>query len=245
LLKENRVLQAKSEQPGPGGLHTFTDVPPGVYTIVAAAPRFNPGRIENAKVKSRGKVTHRIVLSPTTVRIPDRYTYRFALERGEDIEEFRTRAGKIYGARYKDNEKRIVRVGENPDVASSEPYKRAVEFFEKAITNEEVPVEVLAKSYIKVANGLVRSVMHPSSDAEKKKAMRAVLIDVTGAYLDRVTLDQPDELSPAVVNSVETVSFALRRSDVAANAFKTSWKSANLFNELGSEMAVKLADMIQ
>lgn len=245
LLRQDRTVQAQSTQPDAEGRHLLAEIPAGIYTLSATASRFVPRLIEGVQVRSRDTEQRKVVLAPVTVRPSDGFVFRVAIERGEDIEVLRERADKLYGTRYQDNEKRIVHVGSIHDVGSSDPYKRAADFFEKAITNKDIPIDVLAGAYLKVADGLMRSVIQPSADPEKKRAMRAVLIDVTGAYFDRVTLDQPDEISTAVARSVEMAVNALRRSEITANAFKTAWKPEVLANELGSKTAVRIAGMIQ
>jgi hypothetical protein len=244
LRSEERNVDLVADQPQANGAHLFADIPAGVYAAKATAPRFNIGILNGIEVRSRDVVTRKIILPPITLAIPDRYTFRLALDLGEDIEAVRERAGKLYEERYREKEKRLVRSGSNPEVAATEPYKRAVDFFEKAVTNTDIPADVLAAGYNKVASGLVRSIIHPTSDDEKKKAMRAVLIDVTSAYLDRITLDQPDELSAEVVSSLAAVKQSLGRSEITPTAFKTAWKFTDLSEQLRSTTAVKIADTI-
>lgn len=237
---EVESIRLESKEPTTRGVHDFKAVRPGTYVVQGTAKGYKPGSV-SLVVAAGGLSEASVSLSPI-IRLPGGFLVANWFEANRDVDKTRITVEKAYSNRFEEGrEKTVAKAKENPGLAGSEPYKRALAFITKIAPQADLAVRELTRAYAKTSDGVVRSISQLSTP-QARKAMQEVLAEVSKAYLDRVSIEQPGEMTPEVQDAVRLVRRNLERANIPAATFRATYRSAELEPVL---VTARINDLIQ
>ena len=229
-------------QPPDQGIHVFRNVPRGDYVATATSERFTRG---SARVHVTGAedVSATIVLTRISFAIPDGFVHRTAAASGVVTTTARDRVTELYGDRYNDWFTKVEKAA-SPELRGVVAYKRAADFMTEVLPSAETPIEVVVANFIGVRDSLARKAS-ATSDAAERKALTTILSNVSLAFMDRVTIDSPEKVPPAVEASFEKTADVLERLNVDRVRLMRDWDGEKLANVAKSETPGVLSQLMR
>jgi len=218
------------------GQFAFEGLRPDNYTLIGVAAFYKVGE-KLGKVGAGGITQSEITLQPLTIRenIRDPFVGFVAETTRLEPAAAKKKAQDVYGTRYDTRVKELKAAGAGPTIIDSVQLTRARDFIVKTIVDPKASDAKVAELYLEVSNSQVTAIT--AGNATQKKTLRALLSTVSLAYLDRLTLTNPQSLSTEAKNGVNAVKAILIKGGVKTSPFRTSWKSTVLLGELNVKSA--------
>jgi hypothetical protein len=213
------------------GTADFKDVPASTYDIGASAPGFSAKTLPAVEVSSGVTSQFGIMLEPARrPTIPEVLIGRVAELNDATTDETRKMVDALYAERYTSQLASLAIAAREPSVKESVSYRRAEPFLTEILVAPDLTEEVLLESYKQVSSVLSKAIS--AAGAENKGIYRDLLVAVSLAALDRLTMTSLDTLSPAASGAIEQVAATLRQAGVDMGQFKTDWQGDRLGTEL-------------
>jgi hypothetical protein len=221
----------------------FQNVSVGVYDATVELAGFDSVAVRGIEVKAGQAVERQIVLEARRrFLVTDEFVSLVATRNRLSQSEARARVEALYGERYDIRLSSLRAPDFDPSVRNSTSFARTEEFIEGRLTQLE-PDGALTGSYLELVSTLSRAIA--SASPTNKAAYRAILINVSLGFLDRLTLTNPDSLSRDAMKGLENLAGELERAGVKAGEFGAAWGGARLERELGLRSVRAILEMLR
>ena len=153
-------------------------------------------------------------------------------------EQAKKKAKDLYGKRYDERVEELTAASSNSDLEASAPYVHAKEFLNQVITDPERKDKQVIEFYQEVSHELLQGIKE--GDAQQQSTYQKVLSTISLAYLDRLTLTNPDKLTVQSRKAVKDLKPILQQAGIQSAGLKNSWNGS----KLNADLKIKVTPII-
>ncbi len=226
----NGGFEARVTAPNQKGIFVFKGVPVGLHDVTAAGRGLSGASESPIRVEDNDTLEVTVLMF-FDVRIKDEFVTWVAKKQGITQGEARARAGNVYGRRRGAAVASLATAAEDPAVARTAGYRSAFQLIDVAVNDPALGDEEIIAAYQETAKALARSIA--AVQPQRKEPLREVLLAVSLAFLDRLTLANPQTAGRAVLDAVGQTAGAVEAAGVDPERLRTGWQGERLTEELG------------
>jgi hypothetical protein len=242
LIDGRDQMVARVEAPDADALYRLNGVPAGSYKLAVAAPGYFPDITEDLAVRAGTTDTRNVALIVQGVYVPGAAVGFVAVNDGVRDDDARLKIAKAYADRQSTYIKAMDDAAGDPSVRNSEAYAKADEFLTKTVQDPSLREEEVIARYDEVSKSLASSV-NRAGDA-RKDDYRALLSNVSKAFMDRVSLENPEAVKPKTEEALIEMNANLTGAGIDMEAVRTEWKGDELSTDLGLKSSERIRVVI-
>jgi len=222
--------------------YQLNGVPVGGYLAVITAEGFFTSSDQNVDIRAGVTGQLNIVLMPRTVRIPGKGIEFLALNNAISDTAAKDKITKVYAERQSDYLSAVEKAGTESSVGDSNAYAKASEFIITVQDPELSETEVI-EAYDKVAKSLAASVS--SADETHKEDYRIILGSASKAFMDRVSLENPERLSGDADAAIVEMNRVVSDAGIDSKTLGEEWKAEELSEGFGFKSSGRIIETVR
>ncbi len=238
LLNASGKAVATTSVMGADSIYSLTSVPAGTYTLQVIADGFTH-YMERGVTITTGVVTRRVVtLLVAAYFVPERTVEFVAIADNTDDKTAIEKVSEVYTDRRAEYLSAIATAAEESAVGTTDTYTKGEEFVSKTLQDPTVDEKTVIREYETVSKAIATSV--EEADDATRTDYRILLENVTKAFMDRVTLANPDTVTPEAEAALTEMKTTVSGAGIDTKVLSESWKG----EELGSRLNIRTIDAV-
>ncbi len=235
---EKRVAQ--TDRMAPDGRYRLEGIASGDYSLRVQAGGYYP-HVKKPIVIEQGVTTRWV--APLTARknlfVPDDVVDYVSVKEEIDDDSAYEKIADAYAGRQADYLAAIAAAGKTGGVQESEAYARTDAFVTQALHDPGLSEEALARAY-QALSGEVADAVNNAADDEEKASYRVLLENASKAFMDRLSLSNPERVTPESEAALAGVRSAVTAVGIDAGAMSEDWRGSGF----GAVLDIGSADSV-
>lgn len=233
LLDATNAPVARTNEMDAKGLYRLDGVPAGSYRLTASADGYYPYPGEAVSIKAAETTSRSIALAPRVLFIPGKAIEHVAVNDRLNDDVAREKVAEAYAGRQAGYMTAIANAGRETAVRNSRAFAKSEEFVSKTLQDPALGEEEIIRAYSEVSKDIAASVARAGE--KNKGEYRVLLENVSKAFMDRVSLSDPQGINPKVKAALGEMSTTVATAGIDVKTMREAWKG----DELGSGLNLK------
>ncbi len=243
LFDANQQLVAQTDVMNAGGIYKLDAVPVGSYKLGVGAEGFYPHTEDSAPITAGGTTTRSIALAKTGGFMPAGAIEFVAVKEGVTDLVARKKVAEAYAGRQAGYMTAIATAGSETSVRNSSAYSKSEEFVIKTLQDPSLTDQEVINAYTEVSKDIAASVK--LAGEANKDDYRALLENVSMVFMDRVSLSNPEEVTPEAKKALIEMNNTVTDAGIDVNNMRESWKGEELGTGLGLKSTESVSGLVR